>query len=206
MSRIPTNWDPNDEKKIYNNPVRLSDKAFSTANEPDLVYTERVDFLHVSSIDRNIDSYPHVNNYRITFEDTFKNVKSVKMIGATIANQNDILDNPSIIVQIDEINHLNFSSNNINKGFAVLPLKGPSRTTDGFIVPEMSCNLNSFVELRTPIAKLNTFTLSITGIDGQDIDFGDPSGSLLKKYQNTFLFRIVTMEKSRAPLHHRNVY
>lgn len=199
-------WEANDQKKIYNNSVRGSDQAFSTTKEPGVVYAERVDFLHVSSIDRNTVFYPKANNYRITFEDTFKNVKSIKLIGATLPNQNGILDNPSVIIQIDEINHLNFSSNNINRGFAVLPLKGPTRATDGFIVPEMSCNLNSYVEFRTPLAKLNAFTINITGIDGQNIDFGDPDGSLDKKYQNTFLFRVVTMEKSRDELHHRNVY
>lgn len=199
-------WEANDKKSQYIYAKQEPDTRFSTLQEPDVTYTERVDFLHVSSIDRDVTFYPKSSHYRFQFEDTFKNVKSIKLIGATIPNQNDILDNPSVIVQIDEINHLNFSSNNINKGFAVLPLKGPSRAVDGFIVPEMACNLNSFVELRTPIAKLNSFTITITGIDGEIIDFGEPSGSLLKKFQNTFLFRIVTMEKNRSQLNHRNVF
>jgi hypothetical protein len=199
-------WAPNEKKPMYNDPCRFSDTPYSINTEPSIEYCERVDFLHVSSIDREVEFYPKTSNYRYQFEDTFKNVKSIKLIGATIPNQNNILDNSSIILQIDEINHLNFSSNNINKGFAVMMLKGPSRPTDGFIVPEMACNLNSYVEFRTPLAKLNSFTINLTGIDGQPIDFGESNGSLLKKDQNTLLFRIVTMEKNRDQLKHRNVY
>lgn len=199
-------WKPTTDYSINFGKNPTSDPMMSVIQEPKIKYTERIDFLHVSSIDRDVTAYPGVNHYRFVFEDTFKNVKAIRMIGATIPNQNNVLDNPEVIIEIEEINHINFSSKNINKAFAILPLKGPSRALDGFITPEMACNLNSELFFRTPVAKLNSLTITIKDITGNRIDFAEPVGTTDKKFQNTFLFKITTIEKDRQVIQHRNVY
>lgn len=200
-------WTPTANLPInYHIGNRTSDPMFSVKQEKNIEYTERVEYLHVSSVDRDTVAYPSVNEYRFVFEDTFKNVKAIRMIGATIPNQNSILDNPEVIIEIEEFNHITFSSKNINKGFAVLPLKSPSQSVNGFINPEMACNLNSELVFRTPLAKLNSMTITIKDIYGEKIDFDEPTGSIEKQFQNTFLFKITTMEKDRNALNHRNVF
>lgn len=157
-------------------------------------YKERIDYVYVSSVDRDVTAYPKTNHYRINF-DNFKNVKSVTMVSATIPNQNSVLNNPLVLVQVEEINHIRFGTTcGINKGFSLLPLKGPTQASDGFIVPELACNYNSPVYYRTPLAKLNSFTISLVDINGDLIDFGEAGGSVALKYQNAFMFKIVTME------------
>ncbi|WP_323680093.1 hypothetical protein, partial [Exiguobacterium indicum] len=59
---------------------------------------------------------------------------------------------------------------------------------------------------RTPKASLSRMTVTLADYSGQPFDFGaDGPTEPLKEFQNTFVFKITTLEKKRT-LGHRNVF
>ena len=50
-------------------------------------------------------------------------------------------------------------------------------------------------------------TVTILDSNGTPFNFGtDTPSPPNKTFQNTFIFKIVTLEKKKSPLNHRNVY
>jgi hypothetical protein len=49
-------------------------------------------------------------------------------------------------------------------------------------------------------------TITISDSDGVPFNFGTDSNPPEKQYQNTFIFRIQTLEKKRSQLNYRNVF
>lgn len=170
--------------------------------QSDIVYTEVVNYLHINSSDRNTTSYPSVNSYRIDTE-TFKNIKSIEVIGCSIANQNSVLNNPYLILKIDSLNHLSFSNLNVTSAFAILYLK---YTTGAHVQSELGCTQRSILYFKTPLASLANITLSILKPDGTLFSFGETSGDTSVAYSNSFMLKITTIEKSRVDLNNRSVY
>lgn len=171
--------------------------------QSDIVYVENVIYLHVNSSDRNTTSYPSVNSYRIDTEERFKNIKSIELVAASVANQNTVLNNPYLILKIDGLNHLNFSNKNVNTGFALMYLK---YTTGAHVQPELGVLQRNVLNFRTPLASLSNINLQIVKPDGSLFSFGETSGDITTAYSNSFTLRIITLEKSRTPLNNRAVY
>lgn len=193
---------PNFKDEIRNFPSG-SDEKHSTMVEPETMYEERIYYVCINSSDRNVTSYPKVNEYKIDFEDTFKNVTSIEIVNATVANKASVLSNPYLVVRVEGLNHLNFSNNNINKGFALLYLKN---TTGAHVQPELGVLQRNTRVFRTPLATLNSLRVSIVTPDGVLFDFGEADGNIATEFQNSFVFKIVTTEISRKPLQQRNLF
>lgn len=194
-----------DYNKVFNQNSQLS-----LHQEPGLSYEQRYSFLTIDSQDRDAINYPSVNNYSVHFAETYKNVTCIEMISATIPNQaasGSVLDEGYLIIDIPELNNMEFTKNGQNKGFTILPLKNPtSGPSGGFIVPELSCMFKTPLILKTPLASLSRITIKVKGRDGSLFNFGEPSGSMDKQFQNCFTFKITTSEKNRNSLQTRNVY
>jgi hypothetical protein len=102
------------------------------------------------------------------------------------------------------LNHLEFSDQNINNGFAVLPLKPPAKS-GGFLIPDFACNLNTPNVFKTPLASINSLTLTLTDFYGVPFNFGSDSSPPTKSLQNVFVFKIITEEVSQEKLQQRNL-
>ncbi|HEY9701931.1 MAG TPA: hypothetical protein V6C58_05775 [Allocoleopsis sp.] len=181
--------------------------------EPNMKYTNRVQYVHVSSNDRDTVNYPKHYDYMIKFDTPFRNVKCVEMISAIVPNQpasssgGDILNEPFLIVDIDELNFIEFpnSGNSVNRGFAILPLKTPTKGSGGFINPELGCIYKTVRIFDTP-THISRMSIKIRDMNGNLYDFGS-SGSTSKTHQNSFVFKIVTEEVQKGnDMKYRNVY
>jgi hypothetical protein len=171
-------------------------------------YKTRDHYIFVSSSHRDSTGYSHYD-YRINLEKEYKNVKCVQMVTATIPNTTNILQEPLLIFDIDELNFIDFGKgSSAYRAFSIVPLSAPNKTTNGFISPDLGNTIpkNVFV---TPVASLNSLTVKVRNVDGSIYDFGAPVGTTDKAFQHSFLLKITSEEisqKSIPNLSYRNVF
>jgi hypothetical protein len=198
--------------KVYSQDYNL---PLSVINEPSMEYTTHDNYLSISSSNRDVSSYPLHYSYRINLDQPFKNVKKIEMISAILPNQpatvssGDILNEPYLIIDVEEFNYIEFPNNvgsSALKGFSILPLKSPTKSTGGFINPELGCIYHKSKVFKESLASLSSITIRIRDHQGNLYDFGQGAGSTNKDYQNHFIFKITTEEVSRKKLNHRSVY
>ena len=154
----------------------------------------------VSSNDRDTTVWPDPQHYRVTFQNPYRNVIKIELISAVLPNQassGSVLDQPVLNIVIDEISHMDSTCTNIDKAFAVLPLKGASQTNGGFIVPELGAVFNMPREFKTPLASLNQLTISIVDLNGELFNFGADTPPPTLSLQNVLVFRITCLEKNQ---------
>lgn len=184
-----------------------SNQQYSISQEPDLQYEEKIHYLTISSKDRDVVAYPNVNNYSIKFPNEFKNIHSIELIQAIIPDQNNVQDEPYLLLQVDEIQDVMVSNDkNISNAFAILQLASPTRSGT-FIQIDRRIHEYTVKYYDTPKAYLSKMSITILDSEGNPFDFGtDTPSPPNKSFQNTFIFKIVTLEKQRRVLNHRNVY
>lgn len=166
-------------------------------------YEEEIHYVCINSSDRDTSKYPKVNSYRIDLQDTFKNIHSIEIVSGSVANQNSVQSFPYLIIKFDGMDHLTFSNNNINKGFALLYLKP---TTGAHVQPELGCLQRNVRIFKTPIASLASITIQYFKPDGTLFDFGEANGDVSVTYQNSLVLKITTKEVLRKPIQQRMVY
>jgi hypothetical protein len=181
------------------------DPALSVQAEPDIVYDKKVKYLVVTSRSRDINNYPQESLYNLTLSQEYKNIHSIELVQAIIPDQNNVTAEPYLLLNIKELDQVMDSvDSQIGEAFAILQMTAPV-TAGGFIQMDKRVHENVVMYFETPKSSLSRMTISITNIDGVPFNFGG-NGSLLKQYQHTLIFRIVTLEKSRKDLQVRNVY
>jgi len=190
----------NDYQNAYNSKFN---QQLSAQSEPNIHYEEFSYYLTVSSKDRDINSHPSVNSYTITFPKDFKNIKSIELIQAIIPDKNNVTAEPYLLLKIDELEDVMVSTNKyVSDAFAILQLAPPT-TTGGFIQIDKRIHENTTKFFKNPKASLSKMTISITNEAGELFNFGAGNS---KGLQNTFVFKIVCLEKERSVLSHRNVF
>jgi hypothetical protein len=184
----------------YNNP-------FSTTQEPDIEYEQTEYYLTVTSADRDVSLYPSVSQYVINFQNDFKNIHSIELIQAIIPDKNNVTREPYLLLNIDEIPDVMISNNkSISNAFAILQM-APAIQNNYFIHIDKRIHENTVKYFKTPKASLSKMTIKITDWNGDLFDFGtDTPNPPHKDYQNTFVFKIVCLDKKRTALAHRNVF
>lgn len=184
-----------------------SNTQYSVSQEPDLQYEEKVHYLTISSKDRDVTAYPNVNHYSLKFPNEFKNIHSIELIQGIIPDQNDVQNEPYLLLQVDEIQDVMVSNDkNISNSFAILQLAAPTRSGT-FIQIDRRIHEYTVKYYDTPKAYLSKMTVTILDSNGIPFNFGtDTPSPPNKSFQNTFIFKIVTLEKQRRVLNHRNVY
>jgi hypothetical protein len=199
-------YDQNNFNNVYNPTYNVK---HSLTQEPDIEYEEFVHYLSISSRDRNRSVYPNVNNYSITFPVEFRNISSVELIQAIIPATNDADKEPYLLLDIDEIPDVMISNDKyISDSFAMLQPTIPT-TTGGFMQIDKRIHENTVKIFKTPKANLSKMTISIKDCVGNNFDFGSDTSlptSVNKALQNTFIFKIVTLEKRRSELNNRGVF
>lgn len=190
-------------------------QQLSLVQEPVQKYKLYSHYLSISSSNRDSTNYPLHYNYRINFDQPFKNVKQIELISAILPNQHsassgsDILNESHFILDIDELNYIEFPNNagsQALKGFAILPLKPSTKNSGGFINPELGCIYHQSKVFKTPLANLNHLSIKIRDNAGNLYDFGHPNGNTDKTHQNHFVFKITVEEVDRNVLNNRNVF
>lgn len=166
----------------------------TTIPENKQLYEESIHYLCINSSDRDITKYPKVNDYRIDFQDTFKNISSLEIIAGSVANQNSVLSFPYLIVKFEGMDHLTFSNNNINKGFSLIYLKP---TTGAHVQPELGCLQKNTRFFKTPLASFASINIQFFKPDGTLFDFGEPNGDITTAFQNSLVLKITTKDVKR---------
>lgn len=196
------------ENNSFNNVYNPAyNQALSVQQENKIEYEEVVKYLTISSKDRDVNIYPTVSRYSVNFQSELKNIVSIELIQGMIPDKNDVLDEPYLLLKIEELEDVMISNDrNISDSFAILQLAAPT-TTGGFIMIDKRIHEHTVKYFRTPKASLNKMTVTITDAYGTPFDFGtDSPDPPIKNLQNTFVFRVVILEKKRSILEHRNVY
>lgn len=188
------------------NYTRGENYPFSEQNnvqDKNIKYDVITSYIHVNSSDRDTSKYPKVNNYRINFDNVLKNVHSIEIVSASLANQGTPLSNPYLILGLDGLNHITFSNNSSKKGFSTLYLP---QTTSAHILPDLDLSGGNIYFFKNPLSSLNQFDISIYTPGGTLFNFGEPDADTTVGYSNSFLFKVKTLVKSRNDLNNRAVF
>lgn len=175
----------------------------SIKKEPNVKYTTYENYIKISSGARDTTSYPLHYDYRILFENPFRNIKSIEMVSCVIPNSN-ISTEPLVIFDITELNYIKFHTpnNGVKKVFATFPISEPSQPGHSFInlKPE-----GPVLDFKTPLASLSSISVKLYNVDYEPLDFGSTAGSTSKTLQHSFLLKITVVESSKNPVQNRVV-
>lgn len=178
-----------------------------STNETYNIVTE---ILSVYSGDRNASSYPNPESYTIDFNSLvnkdYRNVISIRLISGVFPDQNNVLQEPYLVLHINEINspHIAGTSSVLNSGSTILQL-------DKSLTPTYFFNLKSdickclFSSFSQPIARLSRFTIKITDALGNLFSFGSDTNPVNKSLQHLLVFEIKYREKKKT-INIQNVY
>lgn len=184
----------------------------SIQQEPDIEYDYCCSFIHISSIDRDIETYPNRSNYRITLPSELKNIYSIELIQAHFPNINNVTNEPYLLLKVDEIDNVLVSHNIcVHKSFGILPINEP--TTSGYINIDSSRTHDNVIKYYKyqDKANLSKMTISITDFEGNLFNFGTDNQVISRSNgnfnnQNTFVFKITTRIPKQTQLHSRRVF
>jgi len=196
------------DNQLYSNVYANEfNQPLSVNQENKIEYEEVVQYLTISSKDRDVNTYPTPSRYSINFQTELKNIVSIELIQAIIPDKNSVLAEPYLLLKIEELEDVMISTDrNISDAFAILQL-APPITSGGFIMIDKRIHEHTVKYFRTPKASLNKMTVSVTDAYGTPFNFGaDSPDPPVKNLQNTFVFRVVVLEKKRNVLEHRNVF
>lgn len=203
LGKINTNVNyTNDYKNAYS---QQHNNSLSIVQEPGIEYETKCNYLVISSKDRDITNYPKSNFFVVNLENEYKNISSVSLVQAIIPDKNSVTNEPYLLLKINELdNVMDSNDRNISDAFAIIQLTPPT-VSGTFIQNDSRIHESTVLHYKTHKASLSKITISITDYAGVPFDFGG-DGTTTKDYQNTFVFKIVTVEKNRKVLQNRNVY
>jgi len=197
------------EVNKYNTNINTNDIPLSIKNEPEIDYIKQIEYVTISSRDRDMSVYPSPNHYCIKLPHDLKNIYSVEIINGVIPDQNNVKQEPYLLLKIDELMYENMISvdKNMSDAFAILHMSPPI-SSGYFINVDKKTFEHTVLRFETPKASLSKLTVTLTDCDGVPFDFGaEPDPNVpAKSLQNTFIFRIVTYKKNHNILKQRNVY
>lgn len=201
LTKINTNVNyVNDYKNAHSQAQNLS-----VVQESGIEYETKFNYLVISSKDRDIINYPKSNSYVVNLENEYKNISSVALVQAIIPDKNSVTSEPYLLLKINELdNVMDSNDRHISDAFAIIQLTPPT-VSGTFIQNDSRIHESTVLHYKTHKASLSKITISITDYNGVPFNFGG-DGTTTKDYQNTFVFKIVTVEKNRKVLQNRNVY
>lgn len=178
-------------------------QQLSVKGEPTIQYDLLNYYISFSSKDRNIAVHSNPNRYTTVLPNELRNIVTIELIQAIIPNKSDVTLQPYLLLKIDELEDVMMSNDrNMSDAFAILQLSDP---VGGFVQIDKRIHENTVKEFRTPKANLSKLTVSITDHAGTPFDFGG-DGSAAIEFQNTFVFKVVCLQKRVDVLQNRSVY
>jgi hypothetical protein len=195
---------------MYNQVYTESNNSqLSTMAEPSIKYEYVNHYVSVSSRDRLLDQYQNVNRYVVNLPEELRNIYSIELVQAIIPDVNNVLQEPYLLLKIDEIEDVMLSvDRNMSDAFAILQLCSPT-VPGGFIQIDKRVHEHTVKYFKTPKATLAKMSISITDCNGVLFNFGanETVGHPVNKaLQNTFVFKVVCLEKQRETLNTRGVF
>lgn len=176
----------------------------SLLHEKNIQYESKVDYLHVSSAERDPLRFPDVNNYTVYFDREFKNVKSIELIQSIIPATNSVANEPFLVLKINEVEHTMYSKNALIDGsFAILQMATP---VNGWVQIRKDIHEIVVKNYITPLSSLTKFSIGIYKKDNTLFDFGTDTDPIDLDLQNHFVFKITTVEKSRQDINYRATF
>jgi hypothetical protein len=202
MESNTNNYKENNYSNAFNNDFN---RQLSVSQEPNIQYYKKDYYLVVSSKDRDIVKYPSSSQFSLRLPKEYKNIHSVELIQAIIPDKNNVMNEPYLVLTIEElVDTMESSDANISDSFAILMLNPPV-SSGTFISIDNRIHENTVLNYTTPKASLSKMTIKLTDFDGSIFSFGG-NGSLTKDTQILFVFKITQLEKKRDPLNNRKVY
>lgn len=179
----------------------------SLSHEPNIKYSKRIDYIVITSKDRDLQNYPTPSKYVINLPREFKNITTIEIVAGIIPDKNNVLQEPYLLLKIDELDEIITSNDTVMcNSFAILHLAKPVYP-GAFIQVDKKTFEHVVLRYHTPKASLSKLTISVTDLYGTPFNFGtDSTTTPLKELQNMFVLRITTLEKDRDLLSQRNVY
>lgn len=195
-----------DKNDLMNN-FPKEQKPLSLMNEPNVEYTTRDEYVVISSVDRNRTNFPNPNQYTITLPSELKNIQSIEIINGVIPDKNNVLQEPYLLLKIDELENTMISPNKpVSESFAILHLQSAVKA-GYFLNVDKKTFEHVVLNYITPKASLSKLTITITDSSGIPFNFGSDSGpSPDKSLQNMFVLKAVTLVKNRNSINQRNLY
>lgn len=201
----------------YAYPHVYRDNPFFQLPQMNLILNPKPLYLHVDSNQRNRERYPNPSQYVFplvsgsndvnTPGERYKNIYEISLVSATVPNQSAVLDQPYLILQIDEIGgHYDSATDGCRKAFAKMFFDDVGgkflRVDKGIGDPAVR------VFYPKPLASLARLTISIRNPDGTIFNFGtdtSPPQAPNPELQNSFTFQIITkVTDVNQAIGHRN--
>lgn len=202
-------------------PFVYADEPFFQLPQSNLIVNPVPHYLSIDSRDRDRNTWPNSNHFRIPLVTgdaspevltpgvRYKNIYSITLLSAVIPNVTGILDEPYVLLQIDEINDVYDSANpHCAKSFVKLFFKEVFVSSAYLRLDKGVGDPLVKVYWPAPRASLESITVSFRRYDGTLIDFGDdapPESDPLGDRQTAFTLEIRTFvaDVGKA-LGHRN--
>ena len=176
----------------------------------DSTYDITTEILSVYSGDRDASKYPNPESYTIDLNSLvnkdYRNVVSVRLISGIFPDQNNVLQEPYLVLHISEVNssHIAGTSSVLNSGSTILQLDRPLTTGYFFNLKTDICKC-LFSSFHQPIARLSRLTIKITDALGNLFSFGSDIIPVNKALQHLLIFEIKYKSKKKT-FNIQNVY
>lgn len=200
-------------------PAKLwSEDAWLQAPQSNLIINPIPDYVTINSADRDRAKWPSTSNYCIKLTDDepgqpngvigkrYRNIQSVKLLSATVPNIPTALEEPYLLLQIDEVDGMyDAASRASQNAFTKLyfkPTLGKFLRIDKGVGDPLQR-----VYWPTPKASIDRLTISIRTYDGDVFDFGADDGVTLDPdVQTSITLEIRTyVPDAASAIGHRNI-
>jgi len=186
--------------------------------QSNLIVNPKSDYVTINSSDRDRKKWPSTSDFCIKLIDDepgqpngvvgkrYRNIQSVKLLSAVIPNTNNVIDEPYLLLQIDEIEGMyDSASRPAQNAFSKLyfkPSPGKFLRLDKGVGDPLTR-----IYWPTPKATIDRFTMSLRTYDGKVFDFGQDNGDDINQLlQTTFTLEIKDyVPDAKAALSHRNI-
>lgn len=181
------------EHMTYRNQIT---EPVAQTDPSDLFYEVERRFFFVNSAMRDRTQYPDPANFRINFNEAFRDVVSIELSAGTLPNAGNISGDAYLLLDIPELNHITGADG--NKYFGILGLQfHPNR--DFFNLDK--ANTNDMPVTFKPIkSRLDALTINIRHPDGSMVSFGEEDPLVASNFaqQLNFTFEIRTRVRKRV--------
>jgi len=203
-------------------PMVYRDAPFLQLPQSNLIVNPVPFYLTIDSRDRDRSTWANSNYYRIPLVapdnklnvkapgQRYKNVYSISLLSAVVPKLNDVLDEPYLLLQIDEVDNVYDSANPAcAKAFTKLYFKEVCLGSPYLRLDKGVGDPLTKVYWPAPRASLDSITISFRKFDGSLFDFGDdvpPPDDPLTDRQTSITLEIRTfvVDAGKA-IGHRNI-
>lgn len=159
-------------------------------------------YLVIHSKDRDVSLYPNRGSFRINLREQcnllLKDIVSISLYSAVLPTATDLLNEPYLLLQVDELSGAAFSASNddSSNAFALIQMDRPIKEP-GFINAKMdSCRHVWLQGNALGVGQIGSLTIKVLKQDGQPFNFGtDAVGNIDLTKQMTFVFEIKQLVK-----------